>query len=461
MKARLDIIELTSNIKKFITEKKGAEKIFLHATGGAVDLSELSRITLEKVNQYYLVEKSLTARVETLQQLSSSLRSLSTRISPPKSFSQRILYQLGIGLNPTEKQLWKTIRKVEQTKQEPYLLVRILKKIRDVFVRSLVNLCLYFLDGTENKIKQCAFRTVKNLKFREMNLIDDRLHGATFTLTSESLQNDLEQFLKIQGPSLARDQIKSLEEILAQLKFSHSLYYETALLGSVFYSQSDFETKLADLSYEIEKKVLQLEIGQNVMIPGGYSGRASAKTTGHAVIYEIARTGTEEFQFAIYNTGEGAEFGKGWWEIFKMVWNWAAKPVAFCHLPLQAVIDPSFLIGLLRFHTGHFEDKKKDPIKALLSHIQNHCQITHKGTRAFLPANNLQSWGSCAFDSILCYIKAHLSPELFQSLETFMASKARKELDTLLSKAGDSKLLDQYTIDLIDRKSREILCPIV
>ncbi len=447
------IRHLTQDIQTAASEWNGKEIIRLQ--GREMILPDVYQTILSAVDTYDRVERSPHRRVEVLGDLSNALRRLATRVGGVKSSPQKMLACANIGLSEPEKRLWTYINEIEvyRDKKTRFFLIRVIHAIWECFAKSICRLTLWaYSNDPSYQFRECAFRTVKNVGTLEGLFLDPKIHGAPPTLPYRSIQRDLEQFIGEQGSSLWAEEVGQIRVVLEQLKGAEEISFDqmwTAFAGKL-HSAETLEEKVADLAYKIEKRVGRLRVGQSLPLPSGYVN----EKIGHGIVIEILRTSPSAFQLAIYNTGDGADLGQGLWGTLQMfLWDWKTAVVAFQNLSEEAVSDQSFLVDLLHFMIDRTSETKS--MNALFSKIQEHCVNRHHATQARLHRHELQSWGTCAYDSIRSYLKAKLEPSLFDRLEAYTTRKAYQQLRELFPQMRQSRAFNPATLDLFERKAQE------
>lgn len=452
---RNQINHLTKYIQECLPNWDRAGAIYVETESNVLIISILCKEILNKLIKYDASEKSLLGRTETLQNLSTALRDLAHRISPARNLFQKILTYFGFCLTESEKILWETIRKVEccRDKLTPCFLVRWKWSFDDWFTAYVLQRGISSTEQSASyRFKECAFRTMQDPgRYR----IDPRLEGAPAFLALKNILKDLEQFSKEHEKDLTIIETKILTEIASQLKAAEPIAFENSLnqkLKLCGFSEYQLATNTANRAYKIEKQVEGLEVGQSVILPGGYVDLQSK--LGHAVVFEIQRIESEKFQFVIYNTAHRTEHDQIFSGFSELIFPKTFHPVAFQNLSKDAVADQEFLIQLLNFEID--ASFIRDPMDELYYTIKNHC-IRHGGVQVLLEKQLLQSWGTCAFSSVMSYLQAKLRPDLYSSLESYMAKKAREELNHLIPLVRKSKAFNEETINLIDFVSRQAI----
>ncbi len=425
-------------------------------------ISGACQATFSKVQDYNKVEKNPKRRIETLDKVSVALKELASRVSGVRSWFQRMLSYVGLGLSKSEKLLWAQINHIEVCKhgQTSSFLSRILQAFwRAIFKPSFVREKSAVINETsavrwlfaddfksdEHRFQRCAYRTVKNLSSEEAALLDPKiLRGVP---DYKSVGEDLEQFLQGYGEQLQPEQVQEIERLLQQLKAGQEIFLEQKEIwwdiGSPA-NQEIREPKIADLAYRIEQQIESLAVGESCLIPGGHYS--------HFVVFEVQRTSERDFQFAIYNTGEGLHLGLSDAEISRLDRDFLVKPLAIQNLTKGAVSDQKFLMDILRPCIDF--GSEIDSMEKIFSVITKHLVDEHCGKCARLNPHEYQSWGTSSFDSIRSYLKTKLEPKLFSQFETHMMQNAYKTVHSLLPGMYKLGAFEERTLKLIEKNAQ-------
>jgi hypothetical protein len=82
--------------------------------------------------------------------------------------------------------------------------------------------------------------------------------------------------------------------------------------------------------------------------------------------------------------------------------------------------------------------------------------LESKGTKVFSKnPHTLQSWGTCAFDSIMCYLEHTLPQDVFYLFHTHINRKARQQLTTLLPTAEKKHIFNTATLEILNQKASQ------
>jgi hypothetical protein len=435
MKIRSELNALAADIRATATSWNGDEKIKIGDTESTI--TSLAKNVLEKLNLYLKEEKSLKGCIDTVQHLVNALNGLRDK-----------------SLNPDrEKSLISTVREATRLLDSATQKMDLERKFLEKSLNHFYDEMNKFLGSLIKKIKEGAFRTIKNIGFRDQkstNILEGSIQMASFL----SLKQDLEHFVSSYGESLTEQQRSQIAETLPMLQSGADLdgkvvYLKYLSVNGV--ADEVIEAQIADLAYEIETSIEKLEVGQSLIVPGGYF----LPNEGHSVLYEIKRARDKEYHFSIFNTGMGAEFGQEFLTKSQILLNIPvqSRVPLFTDLPKEAVTDQKFLMDLMRFRIKSTPDQMNAVHQAILK------QLTEKylGKQAVREQHDLQTWGTCTFDSVAAFLEYQLPPSLFIPFQYDMMLRSRGDLNSLLSQGKESNVFDATTLDFIDKKSCETI----
>ena len=155
-----------------------------------------------------------------------------------------------------------------------------------------------------------------------------------------------------------------------------------------------------------------------MIIPGGYTGAKDA----HAVVFEILRLGQTEYQFSLHNTGDGLK-NVSKVDVSFQHWIHQSRLLKINKLSLEDISDKQFLTELIRPNYVASPNNSMYMIYKLISE-----RLEPKGVKEFSKVNyDIQTWGSCSFDSIMCFLKFSMSKDLFDLFHNYLFKKAHKK----------------------------------
>jgi hypothetical protein len=152
---------------------------------------------------------------------------------------------------------------------------------------------------------------------------------------------------RLQGNNF-KNTIGYLSKFIAQ--YSGSKAKEIKIIIEAFQTLVTYEKRYEDLkkqedidklSYELHEKIVKLEAGKTILIPGGWrKGK-----TGHAIIYKFHKDQSGCVEFHIHNTGKGIEYHQKSSSLEKELYN----AILTYKIPNNKIADPEFAkyIGLL------------------------------------------------------------------------------------------------------------------
>jgi len=393
--------------------------------GQNTTITKLAQDTLNQFDQYIRKEKSLKGRIETAQNLAKAFNQL--KDSAPNPDIQTELITL--------------IRKVNQALTLATKEQNDLRNLVDATAqREITDQFTDYPHTVEAKLNFAAFRSVKNVSPSDEGVIG--YLGSWQKYAFFGLKKDLEQFLSSYAGSLTDSQKAQINDILPLLESGGELHSQILNLFNLDLidgaPDNYIESQIADLAYEIEKSIDQLRVGQSILIPGGCSG--------HAILYQVQRVRENEFQFSLFNTGWGNEFGQLFFDNIPS--NQFRVPL-FQNLSKEAVSDRKFIIDLVRYKATVLPTSPEDVHSTIVKHLKD----KHKAVQTVREPHDKQTWGTCSYDSVAAFLEYTLPPSLFRAFEYDMMLRARGELNSLLHQAKG--IFPKKTLDFIDKKSCE------
>lgn len=458
-KLRTEIQEISESLKNSSWLGESTIRI---SQNSSVPVAKLAEILTTSTSNYGNVEKCLKHRLSTVENLVPSLKHLCNRVDTLKPWYKQIFSGYFFGQTEGEKILLQLTTQIEA----------IISRWSDSEVLPQNN-CVVCLEGKikvevtelvektnqslEQQIRQCAFRTLKNLNPSE-EVLADTIGGSEGIYTIKTLKADCERFLELHLSDFSPAQKKLMEEALLALHQGENLAFgEQVVYGWNNVTDVDPSVKLNGKKESVDNQILRvgeairkLEVNQSLIIPGG----CRDMTGGHMVVFEVRRKSEKEFSFAVFNTGEGCELGVNFdlldYVSFKY-FNKAPVPI-YANLPIDAVSNPKFLADLIPIHLIPSSDHTMKLIYDTINkHLASYCQ-----SEKSIYKIDRQRWGTCAFDSVLSFMQSRMG-DLFPSFHLFMMKEARKKLDQILPVASEQGIFPKELIELIDQKSRSVI----
>jgi len=472
MTIRSEINALTANIR--IAEKtyNGDEKI---SFGGiTTTITDLNKQIGKIISAYDKNEISLKGRVETVQNLVDALNLLRNK-------AQDQLYCARSDLNLTNPGLTRlgrivptddfgkeeiicnmsTLHSILQSIQRAEQIITAAKQKRSELDKEIapidqkaINYRLFDLVNVpREKIRQKAFRTLRNVKSNEQPYIKQISNTLPFT-GYLSLKKDFETFLAAHQSLLTEQQRSEIENLIILLEKGSEIDKKISTIyllpQEVGVPNDVLEANIADIIYEIESSIEKLKIGQSFIFPGGLDNN-------RYVLYEVRRLRNDEYQFAVINTSTEAEFGQNFWQNVKLQTGFSnqARVPIFNTLPLSSLTDDKFLRDLIQFRTKtDIPNLAKSVYKTILDQLT----IKYPGKQSVRELHDVQAWGPTSFDPVLAYAEYALQPSsLHIPFQFDMILRARKDLNDLLPIGKKQRLFLERTLDFIDKKSCETI----
>jgi hypothetical protein len=468
-KLRTEIREISESLKNSSWLGESTIRI---SHNSSVPVAKLAEILTTSTSNYGNVEKCLQHRLSSVENLVSSLKHLCNRVNTLKPWYKRIFSGCFFGQTEGEKILLQLTTKIEAiiSRWSDQIDESSSAKESEVLPQ---NTCEVYTEGKikvevtehvektnqslDQPIRQCAFRTLKNLNPSE-EVLANTIGGSAGIYSMKTLVADCERFIELHLSDFSSSQKKLMEETLWALRQGENLAFgEQVVYGWNRVTDIDPSVQLSGKNVAIENHtfkvgelIRQLEVNQSLIIPGG----CRDMTGGHMVVFEVSRRNEKEFSFAVFNTGEGCELGLKFDLVDAISFNWFNKvrvPI-FANLPIDAVSNPKFLADLLPIHLIPSSDHTMKMIYDTINkHLASYCRAEKSRWEI-----DRQRWATCSFDSVLSFMQSKLG-DLFPSFHLFMMKEARKKLDQILPVASGQGVFPKETIELIDRKSRSVI----
>ncbi|MBA3237485.1 MAG: hypothetical protein H0T62_03930 [Parachlamydiaceae bacterium] len=265
-------------------------------------------------------------------------------------------------------------------------------------------------------------KVLENIGFHE-----DALEGVNQSLAIKSYLSDLEAYAQKFPENKVPIKLKLAIDDLRQA-------YECALFASSITNGVVDRNELNSLIKEFSQRINDLPISKKedppcVILPGGFSGDEG----GHAILYKIEKTSTNEFSFTIINTGGGAD----------LVGVNKNKRVMTADVKYSGLkssdLTPEFLTILL----DKMNHKDMDDVKSLINGQFPYAAKSLAGTRT------IQLNGTCAFKSTSTYLHDRLGNDLHNSFKFFTTKREFQNLSKLRN-SEQSRLLSQEDREKMD-----------
>ena len=435
MKIRSELNALAADIRLAACCWTGGSKVQIGDT--QTTIAKIAQKILDSLNQYPKEEKCLKARIATAENLSKALNELKFKSQNPDREHDLILMLRKVNefINSSKKRRDELGLKVSENVD-----IEIKNKIKDVQESFL------------QKIKNVAFRLVKDVKETE-RIHANRIEGSAL-FSFFTLKNDLEAFHSFYKGILTTSQQSQIQECLSILEIAANLDQKIVGVFELMHKHKVpndvVDSRIADIAFEIEQSIENLGVNERFVFPGGYVFPGNS----HAVVFEVLRARENEFHFSIFNTGAGADFGQPFVDNIgkKLGSTSQTKVPLFTNLPKEAVSEQNFLIELIQYQVH--PTRGMSPV---IESIVNQFTQKFQGIQTTRESHELQTWGTCAHDSVDAFLEYFLPPSLFTPFHYDMLLRARGELSALLASPEAAKILPKETLEFIDRKSCEYI----
>lgn len=251
------------------------------------------------------------------------------------------------------------------------------------------------LNSPSNVIELIFIKALEGTKYknRVINHSFINLHGYQTYL--DDIKNYKEELLRnnMKVP-------KELKKIRQALEFATAIATLQMFVRMGQFPQLNIKQVIDErISEKIQTLKNQGEIGDLFLLPGGYNG----EVLGHAVLYEIKKTGPDTCSFTIINTGLGSYQAGIQLNARNVVEDTEFQNVSFDRLNSE-------FIGLIRTSMeGFFSKDAQEPLTFILFAIERALMDTNDQVRKMGGRRHVaQTTGSCAFQCVSKWIKDKL-----------------------------------------------------
>lgn len=238
-------------------------------------------------------------------------------------------------------------------------------------------------------------------------LTGDALEGMDRSVALRSIQDDVDTYVQemdLEGGAQSLD-VPS-KELLG--KMSEQLQYASDI-ASKLDSQAQVIGRddghalpppevLESLVKDVHEKVSGLTVGEEVILPGGYSGGGD-----HAVLYSIKKTG-DKFSFTIYNTGWGFSQHKKFLDTLGLAVRGQTSETIIDDIDPK-LLSEVFLGQLLSQGARNFNSSSEEVGRIIKKHL-----ISNKGTKVREGRKHKQqTHGTCAHSCVCMWLESSLA----------------------------------------------------
>ncbi len=412
----------------------------------------------QRIEQFVKKDQSLLGKIETLDQLTSCLRTITNKSHSLKPWYARILSYLGFFITAPEKEIYNVKARVDahlaacrSEKRDVAYGGSFLWRIFDVAIEgTFLKAAQMNCDTPQKRMVQDAFRVVKGLNSLDLQQLDPSFSGASY---SEAVRGIREDFVAFYTTTPAGIQ-KKLAPYLRSLDLAQKIANHLTVSGSLLVAKGEsplllsddqidhyIRRQTADIAYEIEKAIKALPVGESIVIPGGFSKKGS----GHAVATMVKKVDDQHVAISCYNTGLGSETAQALSGILLKLYKWRVEIPTFEQVPIRTAVKQAMLINLLDQSPTDWQ-----PVLKVRKFMQEAMQKGKSpGQETKKDSIELQTWGTCSFDSIMSYLSHDLPAGLFLILQLYMMKKAHANIQAGLPQAQQEAFFNEYTTNLL------------
>lgn len=412
------------------------------------------------------------AKVDLYQNLYQNLQRVKSSVNSSKTLWQRIT-SLFIYLSQEEAGLHSIMNEVRKAKRKENKLEKELWRPQGFenfpFVLKTIQTVLSFagvdfpitkpewekliekqnaanLQKAPGKLREAYARLIGN------KLLPSNLEGSLRDSSLQSVRSELNDFVKLFRPLFDEETILQFRKINEKLVFAEKTALDLAFINRVklkpkFHSPEDrkkhYQMILADCSYEIQSKLHHLPIGEEIIIPGGYTSESNVEDKyaiiGHAVLYSIRRQENGKYTFTLINTGEGSGALSGLVSILRGLFSGKFCDYVIEDLDLDQ-LQSSFFIQLLEQQISEKDHSIEKLFKIIIDHLLDGDVKKIKEGRE----HGIQTNGTCTHESIFSWLESVLSPEIFHCFNLYTHGTGLHRLQSLKKEELASHEITQF-----------------
>lgn len=413
-------VQARANLAKFSKKFPSANKRLSKG-----DIRHLSKEALALFKSYYLApEVSLLAQCEYFDSLIKQLNKLDTIVKKQRPWWHKLIALFGYR-SDEEQQLSALIVKIKEARMTvadkklyPSPLPKALRFL-GLNPRNAATNPQYAQYLPKEKVTYLSHHLMGNTNLNHHKI----LQGKSFGQGYRHFANDLNDFIQHEGTRLDASTQKLLAQLLKQINRSSALVkeLETAkfILASKARDPIAQQKCIDDLSYRIQKAIIELPQGESVLIPHGFR----SKKGGHATVIECTKINANEVTFKIINTGSG--------QVRTPDYKLKFTPPGNYWTPIR-VTSP---MSIAELNNNQFFAELLTPLLVANKHSAKKMKaFVHKLYKQGMLHNSeqwltLQTNGTCAHTSLLEWFKSRVPSPTFQLFNFLTVDKALHHLD--------------------------------
>lgn len=388
---------------------------------------------------------SMQQRTEIMTKLKTQIKYYNSRVYKSKSFFKKVGSAFGC-VSAGEKKI-NSIAKQVRTEI----------KTNDKALKEFQNIHGNFKARKESKLagemqqKKVYMRVFSGVGSEAVR--NEKLEGFSQSGGIKSFIDDLTRY----EASLDESKVGLKTEIKEKIELLKNAYSISALhehANSKHVGADDKEILMRELQLRVSEEIQHLaengKVGEQILIPGGYEKAQE----GHAVLYQITKTGANQCSFTIINAGDGAKEAMSATGIGSSLVNMFSEAVFDSKLVREKVQDIKYenvkfealgLPFLKDVFEQQFHKDQKNPMQVIKDRI-NTSLMKGSVRKTTGREHSSQEIGSCTFKSVSSWLKGS-----FTSVKEYNKFKAAhtewdlKELQDLLDQKAKTVNETKYT----------------
>ncbi|WED42219.1 hypothetical protein [Legionella cardiaca] len=395
-------------------------------------------------------EKSNLAQSEYFQELLNTLTTYKAAIISKKSWWQRLIGFFGI-LPEEENQLQRVIKQVKSSVADA-----VKKHDRIYYPNFLLRVLRFFgfnLKEILHRKHYDEYRPHEKLTYLSHHLMGktdlnhhEILQGKAKSSAYQHFANDINDFIKQEGARLDGETKELFKKLLTQIGDCSKLANE---LDSIFIlnqvsQQNTQQEFISDLTYRILKALIEMSIGDSLIIPHGFH----STNGGHATVIECMRVDENNVVLKIINTGAGEEKTESYRVLFKSLFTASnTRPIKVTSpLSIHEIINNNYIEELLTpliIETDQLEAQSK--MTSLFLRLYQEGKL-HDDTHHL----TLQTNGTCGHSSLLEWFKTRIPESAFLLFNLFVTQKSFQRLEEFRQNYNPADFAEDINVALTD-----------
>lgn len=402
-----------------------------------IDMQQILSVLQDLEETMFCYQKDqcapLQERVEIFEEYLGVIKKIDFSIQKSKSIFEKIK-SLFFYLSKKEEKFCQIKKRAKKSYQSYCLEYKKLWDVFDFYATIFNKHCVDTENSVKEQLKEQAFRLVG--KKRTNSWI---VNGWDPILAIRSMIKDLSAFLGEFSQNLQDEDHIALQEVIQDFKKMELIELKSRYSRMKFFGDKPFskDLRIRDLAKQIVREIQSLQIGEAVSFSGGYI----TTKTGHAVVYEIKKREKKSYTFSLYNTGGGVANTNNFILDIYGVLTESQQLLQYEKISSENIFNIELFSKLLDYSNNKntVERSMRDVYQTL-----DQCLSTKP---VFGSAHHLQTNGTCAWDSLVCWISGRLSPGLFHAFMAYSTKNALEQFHKNQKKYHN--FLDKESIDTL------------